>query len=182
MKKSMLVFDPDANQLAGPTGVLPVASTDELARRFLMIVEGQCLHASVADTARKYGCCRQRYYQILATFKQGGLAALQPQKTGPKSNYRRTDQAVKQVLRHRFLDSEASPSVIAQKLCQTQFPISQRSVNRIIAEYGLQKKTLRPQSPKPAPVAAGAKLRQSATPQARRSRQPGAGSAPTAGR
>jgi transposase-like protein len=182
MKKSILVFDPDANQLAGPAGVLPVQSTDELARRFLMIVEGQCLHASVADTARKYGCCRQRYYQILATFKQGGLAALQPQKTGPKSNYRRTDQAVKQVLRHRFLDSEASPSVIAQKLCQTQFPISQRSVNRIIAEYGLQKKTLRPQSPKPAPVAAGAKLRQSPTPQARRSRQPGAGSPPTAGR
>jgi hypothetical protein len=49
---------------------------------------------------------------------------------------------VRQVIRHRFLDPEASTEVIAQKLCQTGFVISIRSVARVIAEYGLQKKTL----------------------------------------
>jgi hypothetical protein len=47
-----------------------------------------------------------------------------------------------QVIRHRFLDPQASPDVIAQKLRQTGFEISTRSVERVISEYGLQKKTL----------------------------------------
>jgi hypothetical protein len=62
---------------------------------------------------------------------------------GPKSNYRRTKEVVCQVIRHRFLDPEASPEVIAQKLRQTGLQISVRSVERIIEQYGLQKKTLR---------------------------------------
>ena len=51
---------------------------------------------------------------------------------------------VLKVIRHRFLDPEASPEVIAQKLRQTQHSLSIRSVQRVIADYGLQKKTLRP--------------------------------------
>jgi len=47
-------------------------------------------------------------------------------------------------MRHRFLDPEASADVIAQKLRQTHFPISRRSVQRTIADLGLQKKTLHP--------------------------------------
>ena len=42
----------------------------------------------------------------------------------------------------RFLDPQASTAVIAQKLRQTGLPISNRSVERVIAEFGLQKKTL----------------------------------------
>jgi hypothetical protein len=96
--------------------------------------------------AHKYGYCRQRYYQLLHAFKQGGLPALQPKKTGPKTHYRRTDEAVRQILRHLFLDPEASAQVVAQKLRQTHWTISIRSVRRVIADYGLQKKTLRAQS------------------------------------
>jgi hypothetical protein len=46
------------------------------------------------------------------------------------------------VIRHRFLDPEASAGVIAQKLRQTGFVISTRSVERAIADFGLQKQTL----------------------------------------
>jgi hypothetical protein len=59
---------------------------------------------------------------------------------------------VRQVIRHRFLDPEASPEVIAQKLRQTGFTISTRSVERVIAEYAIQKKTL-PMSPTPGTAA-----------------------------
>jgi hypothetical protein len=61
---------------------------------------------------------------------------------GPKTNYRRTGEVERQVIRHRFLDPLASAEVIAQKLRQTGFAISRRSVARVIADYGLQKKTL----------------------------------------
>jgi hypothetical protein len=66
------------------------------------------------------------------------------QTRGPKTDYRRTEQVVRLVIRHRFLDADASPQVIAQKLRQAGLSISQRSVERIIADYGLQKKTLHP--------------------------------------
>ena len=138
-----LLFDPVTHQLTGPAGSLPIADSDEMARRFLMLQEGQCLDTHISAVAQKYGYCRQRYYQILDAFQEGGLLALQPRKTGPKSNYRRTDEIVRQVIRHRFLDPDASLEVIAQKLEQTQHPISIRSVERVVADYGLQKKTLR---------------------------------------
>ena len=41
-----------------------------------------------------------------------------PPKTGPKSNYVRTDEVERQVIRHRFLDPDASVDIIAQKLRQ----------------------------------------------------------------
>jgi hypothetical protein len=153
-------FNPQAHQVVGPAGKLSVGADDRLAQRFLMLVEGECLEESVVGVAQKYGFSRQRYYQLLEDFNTGGLLALEPQKTGPKTNYRRTDQVVRQVLRHCFLDPDASPAVVAQKLRQTRFQISLRSIQRIIADYGLQKKlyALNPKNPPPPlPVQGAAK-------------------------
>jgi len=177
-----LEFDPCAHRLIGPTGALPILPTDQSVIRFLMLVEGECLGQTVGDIAQKYGYCRQRYYQLLAAFRQGGLAALQLHKTGPKANYRRTDQAVRQVLRYLFLDPEASPEVVTQKLRQSHFQISLRSVQRIIADYGLQKKTLRAQPPKPASPGADAARRKTNSPGPRRRPQRRARHSPTPGR
>lgn len=177
-----LKFDPIAHQISGPAGALPVAPSDEQARRFLMLLEGQCLENNVLAVAQHYGFSRQRYYQLLETYKTGGLAALQPQKTGPRSNYRRTDQAVRQVLRYLFLDPDASPEVITQKLCQTHFQISLRSVHRIIADYGLQKKTLHAQPQKRPSTRAHATRRKKGPPGTGRRPQRGTGGSPTSGR
>ena len=168
-----LQFDPATHQLTGPAGSLPIPPTDPQAHRFLMLLEGQCLQANISDVAQKYGCCRQRYYQLLKDFVHGGLPALLPRKTGPQSPYRRTEQAVRQVLRYLFLDSEASPAVIAQKLRQTHFQISLRSVHRIIADYGLQKKTLHAQPEKALSPPAHPGRRRTPPPPIRRPRQPG---------
>jgi len=177
-----LRFDAQTHQLTGPAGSLAIAASDQLARRFLMLMEGQCLQNNIADVAQKYGFCRQRYYQILHAFKQGGLPAVEPQKTGPQSNYRRTDQIVRQVLRYRFLDPDASPEVIAQKLRQTHFSISLRSVHRIIADFGLQKKTLRAQPKKSPTSTARSTRRKTPTPGTGRRAQPGTSGSPTPGR
>ena len=142
----MLMFNPDAAQLQGPEGTLAVLPEDEITRKLMMLCEGQCQGLGATAAATKYGYCRQRYHQILNAFLERGALALQSQKRGPKTNYRRTDELVRQVIRHRFLDPDASATVIAQKLRQTGFEISQRSVERTLQEYGLQKKTLQLQS------------------------------------
>ncbi len=128
----------------GPGGSLPILDDDELCRRLAMLIEGECEELGPSKAAEKYGFTRQRYYQILADFYQEGLEGLRLETPGPKSDYRRTDQVVRLVIRCRFLDPESSPEVIAQKIRQQGLTISTRSVERIIADFGLQKKTLRP--------------------------------------
>jgi len=118
---------------------------DEVTRKLLMLVEGECWGLGPLEAARKYGYSKQRYFQLRAAYGEQGAAALESEKRGPKRNYRRTDEVVRQVIRYRFLDPESSPEVIAQKLNQTGWTISIRSVERVLADYGLQKKT--PQAP-----------------------------------
>ncbi len=142
----MLKFQNNQMQLVGPAGALPVCASDEITRKLAMLFEGQCEGVAITELAGKYHYSRQRYYQLLEKFRQAGAAALQSQKTGPKRSYRRTRQVVRQVIRHLFLDRKASAEVIAQKLRQLGHSISIRSVQRVIAQYGLQKKTARGRS------------------------------------
>lgn len=129
-------------RFTGPGGSLLVPKDDEVSRRLAMLIEGQCEDLGPSKAAEKFNFTRQRYYQILNNFLKHGAAGLLLQTPGPKSDYRRTDQVVRLVIRCRFLDPDSSPEVIAQKIRQQNHPISQRSVERIIADYGLQKKTL----------------------------------------
>ena len=141
----MAQFKPKGHAWVGTTGILKVRDDDEVARKLLMLIEGECESGGPLKAAKKFGYSKQRYFQLRAAFQQSGTLGLRSQKRGPKTNYRRTDEIVRQVIRHRFLDADASAEVIAQKLRQSGSVISTRSVERIIAEYGLQKKT--PQMP-----------------------------------
>lgn len=141
----MITFaDPLLPHLTGPAGSLVIPANDEITLKLAMLFEGQCEGLGATRAAAKFGYSKARYFQLLHLLEDHGALALRSQPTGPKSNYRRTDEIVRQVIRHRFLDPEASPEVITQKLRQTQHPLSIRSVQRVIADYGLQKKTLRP--------------------------------------
>jgi transposase len=135
-------------RIVGPAGELLVIPDDEVTPRLLMLIEGQCESLGPAAAAHKYGLSRQRYYQLQKQFQQKGITALFGQKPGPKSPSVRTDEVERQVIRHRFLDPDASVDIIAQKLRQAGFEISTRSVERVIEKYGLQKKTL-PLPPRP---------------------------------
>lgn len=113
----MVRFQQRKHALVGQAGSLVVPVEDEITRK-------------------------QRYFQLRELFAARGAAALLSRKRGPQRNYRRTDELVRQVIRHRFLDPDATVEVIAQKLRQSGLPIGTRSVERVIAEFGLQKKTL----------------------------------------
>lgn len=128
--------------LEGPAGALPIKTEDKLAVQLAMLFEGKCLGLGPTQAATKYGYSKQRYFQLLHAFEQGGVAAIKPKKTGPQRNYVRTEEVVTQIIRHRFLDPDATAEVIAQKMRQAGYPVSIRSVERTITEFGLQKKTL----------------------------------------
>lgn len=137
----MIEIDKKILYLFGPKGSLPVKEDDEITFKLAMLFEGQCEGLGPTEAAKKFGFTRQRYYQILHQFIEKGAEGLKGQKPGPKGNYRRTGEVVRQIIRYKFLDPQMSPEVISQKLNQNGFPIAIRSVERVISEYGLQKKT-----------------------------------------
>jgi hypothetical protein len=137
----MLQFDLQLQQFIGDSGVLQVPASDEVSCKLAMLLEGECQGLGPLAAAQKFGFSKQRYFQLRHLLTSAGAVALASGKRGPKRNYRRSDEVVRQVIRQRFLDPDASAAVIAQKLNQTGFPISIRSVERVIADFGLQKKT-----------------------------------------
>lgn len=142
----MIQFDQIRHQLIGPDGQLSVPPNDEITRKLAMLIAGECQGLGPLQAARQFGFSKQRYFQLRQALAEGGALALQNQKRGPRRNYRRTDEVVRQIIRHRFLDPDASVAVIAQKLTQAGWTLSIRSVERVIEHFGLQKKTL-PLSP-----------------------------------
>ncbi len=136
----MIEIENNALFLTGPKGSISVKEHDEITFKLAMLFEGECEGLGSANAAEKFGFTRQRYYQLLQEFKAKGAEALKSRKRGPKGNYRRTGEVVRQIIRYRFLDPQISPEVIAQKLIQCGYAIAIRSVERVISEYGLQKK------------------------------------------
>jgi hypothetical protein len=126
---------------SGPGGSLAVHPDDEISRRLAMLLAGECGGIGATGAARMFDFSRQRYYQLRSLYLVGGAAALAPEIPGPKTDYRRTDEVIRLAIRLRFLDPDATAAVVAQKLRQLGHAISTRSVERIIADYGLQKKT-----------------------------------------
>ncbi len=135
-------FDMLAHRIVGSAGELPVLPDDLVVARLAMLIEGQCEGLGAVKAAEKLDLSKQRYFQLLKLYRDLGSAGLQGHKPGPKRDYVRTDEVVRQIIRHRFLDPDATVDVIAQKLRQAGYSVSTRSVVRVIEEYGLQKKTL----------------------------------------
>jgi len=138
----MIEADLENGLVVGPHGSLALGEDDEIARKLMMLIEGECNGLGSQAAAKKYGYSRQRYNQLLHCFQEGGAAALASQKPGPKTKHQRTAEVEQQVLGLLFMDTDASASVIAQKLRQMGTPISVRSVQRIMSEHGLKKKPL----------------------------------------
>jgi transposase len=137
-----MIYELPQRRILGPAGEIVLPDTDQVTPRLLMLIEGQCEGLGPAAAAHKYGLSRQRYYQLQKQFYEKGITALVGQKTGPKANSVRTDEVERQIIRHRFLDPDATVDIIAQKLQQAGFAVSTRSVERTIEKYGLQKKPL----------------------------------------
>ncbi|MCF8337466.1 MAG: helix-turn-helix domain-containing protein [Bacteroidales bacterium] len=120
---------------------LHVSPKDPAAWKLMMLFEAaNSKDSKIQEIANNYGYTREHFYVIKRAYEEQGSRGLEDHPQGPKTNYRRTKEVQKQIIRHRFLDPEADCDVIAQKMRQSGKNISQRSVERTINEYGLQKK------------------------------------------
>jgi hypothetical protein len=114
---------------------------DRAAVKIAMLFEGQCT-IGVYEAIEKYAYTEQRYYQLLNLYQQGGIAAITDKKRGPEKHPVRTKEVRNQIIRLRFLDPLASADILTQKMNQMGYPVSKRSVERTITEFGLQKKRM----------------------------------------
>ena len=119
---------------------LNIQENDKAVQKFLMLIEGQNT-VELDPIIEKYGYSRQRYYQLLRDFRQRGMKALVDKKPGPKSASLEIDHLTNWVIRYKFQDPKIAAAVIAQKLRQQGFRVSLRTIQGIIENYGLQKKT-----------------------------------------
>jgi hypothetical protein len=138
----LTLFHPDQHALVGPAGDRADLENDAITFKRAMLIEGEGTELGPLQVAAKFGFCKQRSWQLRKQFAEGGAAALQRNPRGPETAYRRTEELVRQVIRQRFLDPNASPAVIAQKLRQAGFVIRTRSVARVIEQFGLHKNSL----------------------------------------
>jgi hypothetical protein len=134
-------FDPASHQLLGPAGALAVPPDDAITRKLLMLIAGAVGGLGPTAAAAQLGFSKQRSFPLRAADRDRGALALRSGPRGPKTRSRRTDEAVRQIIRQRFRDPEASADVLAQKLRPGGLPRSTRSVARVGADFGLPKKT-----------------------------------------
>lgn len=125
--------------LAGPSGRLPIPSEDKVTRKLAMLYEGQCAGLGAAAAAARFGYTRQGYYRVLHQFRDHGASAFF-NRPGPKSNYRRGEEVVRAVIRHRFQHPGAPASELVADLRAEGHRVSKRSAERIISDYGLQRR------------------------------------------
>ena len=111
---------------------------DSLSVKLAMLIEGHCT-IGVYEAIKKYGYTEQRYYQLLEKYQKDGSQGLIDQKPGSDKKPVRSKEVVNQIIRLRFLDPFVSAAVLAQKLTQTGYKVSKRSVERTITEFGLKK-------------------------------------------
>ncbi|HLS01581.1 MAG TPA: helix-turn-helix domain-containing protein [Beutenbergiaceae bacterium] len=93
---------------------------------------------TVTEAAARFGLSRQRIYQLLARYRQGGIDAVEPRSHRPKTNPRATSTAVRQ----RIIDLrveltkaglDAGPVSIASHLKQeSHHPPSTSTIPRIL--------------------------------------------------
>jgi len=133
-------FDELRSVLQGGAGSLAFPEDDLVIRKLAMLIEGECEGFGADDAAAKFGYSRARYYQLRTTCRDAGVEALIACRRGPQRNYRRSEETVRRIIRYRFLHPDASAEVVVRKLKQDGMRISVRSVERVIADYGLQKK------------------------------------------
>ena len=134
MKKAIIIKGIKGNDFK-------IDPNDKLSVKIAMLFEGHCT-IGVYEAIKKYGYTEQRYYQLLKEYNKKGSEGIRDKKRGSNKHPVRNKEITNQIIRHRFLDTEASTEVISQKLKQNGYNVSVRSVERTITEYGLQKKLI----------------------------------------
>jgi transposase len=140
-----------SQQIKGPGGILPVPSGEEAALDLLMLVDGETSGRELDEVLRQYGRSRSTYFEKLRRFREQGVEGLLARPPGPRTAWRRPLAVVRFVVTARLRHPERGAGAIAADLARLGHPVSVRSVERTLHQFGLT----RPPAPAaPLPVRA----------------------------
>lgn len=125
------------HEIKGPGGVLAIRPEDDAALDLVMLVEGETSGRDLDDVLRQYGRSRSTYYEKLRRFREQGLEGLVGRPPGPRSAWRRPLEVVRFIVTARLRRPETSAVEISEELARQGHPVSVRSVERTLSQFGL---------------------------------------------
>lgn len=131
-------------EIKGPGGVLPIRPEDEAALDLVMLVEGETSGRQLDEVLREFGRSRSTYYEKLRRFREQGLDGLHSRPPGPRTPWRRPLEVVRFIVTSRLRYPDRSAAEIAEELARQGHPVSMRSVERTLNQFGLTRGTHRP--------------------------------------
>lgn len=138
--------------IRGPGGVLPILPQDAAAIDLVMLVEGETSGRELDDVLLQYGRSRSTYYEKLRRFREQGVEGLLSRPPGPRSPWRRSIEVVRFIVTTRLRHPDRSAAAIAEDLARLGHPVSNRSVERTLTQFGLTRTAARsipPAGPRP---------------------------------
>jgi transposase len=125
------------NEIRGPGGRLPLRADDEAALDLAMLIEGETSGAPLDAVLERFGRSRSTYYEKLRRFREGGLEGLRAHPPGPRTAWRRPLEVVRFIVTSRLRDPDRPAAAIADELSRNGHPVSVRSVERTLSQFGL---------------------------------------------
>ncbi len=124
-------------EIRGPGGVLPLRPQDEAAVDLVMLIEGETSGRPLESILQQYGRARSTYYEKLRRFQEDGIVGLLARPPGPRSPWRRPLEVVRFIVTTRLRHPERGAAAIAGDLAALGHPVSTRSVERTLTQFGL---------------------------------------------
>jgi transposase len=124
-------------RFTGPGGSLPIKPGDEAAVDLLMLVQGETSGKPLEEVLLEYGRSRSTYYEKLRRFREEGLEGLLARPPGPRSAWRRPLEVIRFIVTARLRDPDRTAPSIAEELGRLGHPVSVRSVERTLTQFGL---------------------------------------------
>lgn len=107
---------------------------DVVQVKYEMLRRVQVDHLSVSRAAHRFGFSRPSFYQSLAAFQRGGLPGLIPQRRGPRTAHKLSDEVLEYIEQLRALDEALRAPELAERILE-KFGLSvhARSIERALA-------------------------------------------------
>ena len=124
-------------EIRGPGGALPLRPDDEAVLDLVMLIEGETSGRPLEQVLAEFGRSRSTYYEKLRRFRELGLEGLLARPPGPRGPWRRPMEVIRFIVMARLREPERSAQAICEDLGRLGHPVSVRSVERTLTQFGL---------------------------------------------
>lgn len=104
--------------------------------KYEMVRRVEVDHLSVSQAANRFGFSRPSFYQSLAAFQEAGLPGLIPQRRGPRTAHKLSNEVLEYIEKLRALDKALRAPELSQRILE-KFGLSvhPRSIERALSRW-----------------------------------------------